>query len=474
MAPYQTSTAQNIVKTLREDIVGLNQEVPLLDGTYRPCTYLDNAASTPSFRTVKRKIDELLRWYSSVHRGASFKSLLSTEAYEKARAIVAEFVGADPEHDVVIFGKNTSEAINKLASRLPLRPDDVVICTVMEHHSNDLPWRGRAQVVYVGLKADKSLDVEDLARKLEQFGERVKLIAITGASNVSGYTPPIYAIAELAHHYGARVLVDCAQLAPHRAVHMGSPDSPRRLDFVALSAHKMYAPFGTGALVGPREVFRQGAPEYRGGGTIDIVTLEEVHWAEPPERDEVGSPNLVGAVALAASIRQLSRAGMDAIAAHERKLTGYALRRLRDLDGVKVYGSDDPDRLDDRLGVISFNVAGLPHGKVAAILGFEGGIAVRHGCFCAHPYVLELIGISDEEYRAFKSSVMQGDRSQLPGLVRVSFGCYNTEEEVDHLVEMLERVIDGNYEGDYVVDEASGMYLPRQFDLSLIDQMFTI
>lgn len=474
MVTYEASSAEERLRELRQDIVGLDQEVPLLDGSRRPCVFLDNAASTPALGAVQAKVDELLRWYSSVHRGASFKSLLSTEAYEKAREVVANFVGADPQADVVIFGKNTTEAINKLAHRLPLQPDDVVLCTVMEHHSNDLPWRGRAQIDYVGLMEDDSLDVEDLARKLEKYEGRVRLVATTGASNVSGYTPPIYEMAELAHRHGARIFVDCAQLAPHRELRMGPLGSAQRLDFVALSAHKMYAPYGTGALVGPRAIFEQGGPEYRGGGTIDLVTLDEVRWAGPPERDEAGSPNLIGAVALAASMRRLQQVGMKTIADHERQLTAYALRRLGALEDVWIYGSHDPHRLDDRLGVISFNVRGMHHGKVAAILGFEGGIAVRHGCFCAHPYVLELLDVKGEAYATFREQLLQGDRSEMPGLVRISFGCYNNEEDVDHLVQVLRRVIDRTYQGEYVVDESSGTYLPKGFDLSIMEEAFTI
>ena len=469
-----TNHELHTLSSLQQDIVGLDQPIPLLDGASRRCVFLDNAASTPALGAVQRKVDELLCWYSSVHRGASFKSLLSTEAYEQARRIVAQFVGADPQADVVIFGKNTTEAANKLAHRLPLTPDDVVITTVMEHHSNDLPWRHRAQVVYVTLREDHSLDLDDLARKLEQYHGRVRLVATTGASNVSGYTPPIYEMAALAHKYGAQIFVDCAQLAPHRPICMGSAGSPQRLDFVALSAHKMYAPYGSGALVGPRETFAQGDPEYRGGGTIDLVTMDEVRWAAPPEKDEAGTPNLIGAVALAASIRCLQEVGMEAIAQHERELTAYTLEQLQQLPQISIYGSADPQRLDDRLGVISFNVEGMHHGKVAAILGFEGGIAVRHGCFCAHPYVVQLLAIDEPAQAAFRQDIIEGDHTQMPGLVRVSFGCYNTREDVDHLLQMLKRICAGDYKGDYVVDPASGTYLPRQFDMDLIHQAFSI
>jgi cysteine desulfurase / selenocysteine lyase len=452
----------------------MDLQVPLLDGTKRRYVYFDNAASAPVFRGVLEKVDEFLAWYSSVHRGTGFKSLLSTEAYEGAREIVAEFLGADLGYHSVIFVKNATEGINKLANRLDLRPGDVVISTVMEHHSNDLPWRPRAQVEYVGLRPDGTVDVDDLERKLDQFGRRVKLVAVTGASNVSGYVTPIATMAELAHRHGAKILVDCAQLAPHRAIDMGPIGSPQHLDFVVISAHKMYAPYGSGALIGPREVFDRAEPDYPGGGTIEIVTLDEVHWAASPERDEPGSPNVVGAVALAASIRILSRLGMDTVAAHEAELTSYTLRKLNALAGITIYGSNDPERTDDRLGVIAFQVDGMSHAKAAAILGFEGGIGVRNGCFCAHPYILRLLDVQNQEYQAFKGRVLNHDRSDLPGLIRVSFGCYNTQEEVDLLIQMLERILAGDYIGEYIVDKASGFYWPQQFNRAAVKGYFEL
>lgn len=474
MIPPVSATVATRADRLRHEIAGIDEQVPLLDGATRTYINLDNAASTPAFRGVQQTVDEFLRWYSSVHRGTGFKSLLSTEVYEQARDIVAGFVGADPNTHCVIFGKNTTEAINILAHRMALQPDDVVITTIIEHHSNDLPWRDKAQVEYVHMRYDGSLDVDNLAQKLERFEERVRLVAVTGASNVSGFVPPIHDIAAMAHRHGAKIMVDCAQLAPHRAIDIGPAGALRSLDFVTLSAHKMYAPYGTGVLIGPTAFFAQGPPIHSGGGTVKIVTLDDVYWADPPERDEAGSPNVVGAVALAASIRILTDVGMDAIAEHEKELTSYALRRLSRVDGLEIFGSTDADRVDGRLGVIAFEMDGLPHAKVAAILGFEGGIGVRNGCFCAHPYIQELLQCGPEPFEVHKQNVLDGDRSSLPGLVRVSLGCYNTLEEIDALVEMLERINAGNYQGDYVVDQATSFYWPQQFDQNILNSYFTL
>ncbi len=460
------------VAALRQQMVGLEQQVPLLDGSLRQYVYLDNAASTPAFRAVQEKVNEALLWYSSVHRGSGFKSLISTHAYEQARETVLNFVGGDPAGDVVVFGKNTSEVINIVATSRDWQPGDVVISTLMEHHSNDLPWRAVAQVEYAGVDESGCFDLNDLEDKLRQYAGRVKMVACTGASNVTGFTPPVHAVAELAHRYGALILADCAQLAPHRAVDMGPAGTPGHLDFVTISAHKMYAPFGTGAVVGPRAYFEQKEPAYRGGGTIEIVTHDEVFWAGAPDRNEAGSPNVLGAVALAASLKVLTAVGMDAIAAHEKELTTYALERLVRVPGLRLFGSCDPLRTEDRVGVIPFLMDGIPHGKVAAVLSFEGAIGVRNGCFCAHPYLLHLMGIDHLAYERFKDQVLHNNRSERPGMVRASFGCYTSFVEVDQLITMLERLSAGDVQGEYEVELSSGSYFPRGYDPAMLNTYF--
>lgn len=454
------------IDSVRGQIVGIDAQVPLLNGTFQPYINFDNAASTPALRPVFNKVNEFMTWYSSVHRGTGFKSQIATEAYEMAHHIVGCFVGANLETNAVIFGKNTTEAINKLARRFPLEPGDVVICSLMEHHSNDLPWRQQAQIHHVAVYDNGSLDEDHFDQLLREYAGQIKLVAISGASNVTGHLNPIHRLAAKAHGAGAKILVDAAQLAPHRAVDMRPDDDPGHLDFVALSAHKMYAPYGTGALVGPMSLFSQGAPDMVGGGTVDIVTVDDVHWANPPDRDEAGSPNVVGAVALAQAILSLQEIGMDALAKHEAELTAHALRRLSEIDGIEIYGITDPDRADERVGVIPFNLRGVDHYKAAAALSFEGGIAVRNGCFCAHPYILHLLGVSGEEALRHQREILEGTRVGLPGLVRISFGCYNAIEEVDHAAEVLGRIAAGEIEGDYEQDPASGAYWPRGYEPS--------
>jgi cysteine desulfurase / selenocysteine lyase len=439
--------------------VGVDSQVPLLDGSMRRYINLDNAASTPSLKAVQEAIDHFLPFYSSVHRGTGFKSQLSTHAYEQSRSLALAFVGADPREHTCIFGKNTTEAINKLARRFPFTAEkDVVITSGMEHHSNDLPWRSVAQTVHVGLTPDGRLDEADFDAQLKAYGKRVALVAITGASNVTGYINPIHRLAEKAHAAGAQILVDCAQLAPHRQVDMRPLDDPAHLDYVTISAHKMYAPFGTGALIGRRDTFEQGDPDQRGGGTVEIVTLDDVVWAGPPDRDEAGSPNTVGAVALAAAIAQLTAIGMEKVAEHEAELTEYALERLAKVPGVQLYGDTNPATAANRLGVIPLALKGISHFKAAAILGYEFGIGVRSGCFCAHPYILHLLGLSPEEAHEVRRRMLAKDKSDMPGLIRASFGLYNSFEDVDGLIEALAWIAQGEYQGVYTQEVASGEY----------------
>jgi cysteine desulfurase/selenocysteine lyase len=464
MEEEMTGNGALTIDNVRAQIVGLNRKVPLLDGTQRQYVNFDNAASTPALRPVYEKVNEFMSWYSSVHRGTGFKSQIATGAYELAHDIVGCFVGADLRTNTVIFGKNTTEAINKLARRFPLEHDDIVLCSLMEHHSNDLPWRQQARLIHVGVRDDGSLDEDDFDRLLHDYAGKVKLVAITGASNVTGCLNPIHHLAEKAHAAGAKFLVDAAQLAPHRAIQMRADDDAGHLDFVAISAHKMYAPYGTGALIGPTSVFSEGTPDLVGGGTVSIVTTDHVRWAGPPDRDEAGSPNVVGAVALAQTVLSLQEIGMDALAQHEAELTAHALRRLPDVPGIELYGLTDPDRAAERVGVIPFNLGHVDHYKVAAILSHEGAIGVRNGCFCAHPYILRLLKISSEEVLRHQQEIIAGTKVGLPGLVRISFGCYNTVEEIDDAVDMLTRIANGDFEGEYEQDPGSGAYWPRDYE----------
>jgi cysteine desulfurase/selenocysteine lyase len=442
--------------------IGIDTKVPLLNGSQSRYVNLDNAASTPSLKSAKEAVENFLPYYSSVHRGNGYKSQLSTHVYETARDAILKFVNANPEEHICIFGKNTTDAINKLAHRFPFNDQrNIVIVSGMEHHSNDLPWRGIAKTIHVALTHDGRLDEADFDNQLNHYASRIALVALTGASNVTGFINPVHRLAEKTHAVGAKIFIDSAQLAPHRKVDVRPLGDPAHFDFVAVSGHKMYAPFGTGALIGRRDIFECGIPDQKGGGTVEIVTLKDVVWAKPPDRDEAGSPNTVGAVATAAAVQQLDTIGFDNIVKHEVELTKYALERLVEVPSVKIFGSTDSNEAQDRLGVIPFMVDGISHFKVASILGYEFGIGVRSGCFCAHPYILHLLQITQEESYRVREKILSGDKTDMPGLIRASFGLYNTRNDVDALVEGLYRIVNGDYQGIYIQDESTGEFKPR-------------
>ena len=448
---------------LRSQVVGAGEPAPTLDGQAQPYVNLDNAASTPALRAVLDAVERLLPWYSGVHRGTGYKARVSTEAYEEARRVVGAFVGADPARDAVVFTKNTTEAINRLARSLVRRPGGVVLTTTLEHHSNDLPWRTRGRTVHVAARPDGTLDEDDLDRLLTRFAGQVELLAVTGASNVTGIVTPIHRLAARVHEAGGRILVDAAQLAPHRALDMRPHGDPGHLDFVALSAHKLYAPFGTGALIGDRAAFAP-APDHRGGGTIRAVSLDTVAWDDLPQREEAGSPNVLGAVALAAAALALSDIGLDQVAAHEAALTGYAVERLARIDGVTLHGPGGAacDAGVDRVGVVPFTVDGLDHGLVAAILGHEHAVAARSGCFCAQPYIAHLLRVAPADERARVRRARAGDTCGAPGMVRFSLGCYSDLGDIDRAVDAVARITARDIAGVYR-QAPDGTFRPRGY-----------
>lgn len=420
----------------RHLVVGADTKIPLKNGQLATAINFDNAASTPPFVSVMEEIVKFSTMYSSIHRGTGYKSQFSSQLFEEARSIVIKFVNADPLQDTVIFVKNTTEAINKLSYRLwEGKKKSVILSTCMEHHSNDLPWRNKFQVDYVQTDPYGKLSLEDLESKLIKHKGNVKLVTVTGASNVTGYVNPIHKIAELAHRYRAKILVDGAQLVPHTAINM-KPENPlHQIDYLAFSAHKMYAPFGIGVLIGPKETFRQGISEIVGGGTAETVTHDWVVWDDPPHKEEAGSPNVMGVVALVAAIKTLTTIGMRNIDHYENQLTNYANSKLKSIPGLTLYSQTALG--EPRIGVIPFNIKGIAHERVATILSNQAGIAVRTGCFCAQPYIQRLLSISPKQMEFYRTSV----DAPRPGIVRISFGLYNDYGEIDVLTQLLERII---------------------------------
>lgn len=415
-------------------VAGSNSLVTLSNGKEVHYINFDNAATTPPFKSVLKSIIDFSSNYSSIHRGTGYKSILSSRIYEQGRDVVLDFIKGDKYYHTVIFLKNTTECINKLSYRLKSTlKDKVVLTTYMEHHSNMLPWRERYDTDYVEVDASGRLCIEDLEFKLKLYGGKVGLVCVTAASNVTGYINPIYDIAKLCHKYGSRILVDGAQSVPHLPFDMKPYDSSEHIDFLAFSAHKMYAPFGTGALVAPKDIFLEGCSEFVGGGTVNFVTRDDVVWADVPDKEEAGTPNLMGVVALIQSIKTLEGMGMKNVEEYERSLTGYALKSMKEIPGIILY---DDLNIKDKVSIISFNLHGFTHHEISIILSEEGGIATRSGCFCAQPYVQRLLKIQQEDVKRFRNC----DKIHQPGMVRISLGLYNDFDEIDLFIYLLKKI----------------------------------
>ncbi len=394
-------------------------EVPLVNGTSTRFVNLDYAASAPPLASVHRAVTEAIAHYASIHRGQSYLSRLSTAAYERARDDVADAVGAGPDH-VVIFTRNTTDALNLLAGAVPGR----VVHLDVEHHANLLPWR-RAQ--WRSVIAQDTVDATIAALEGELQREPAALIAVTGASNVTGECPPLARLAAVAHAHGARLAVDGAQLAPHRAVDLTAAE----IDYFACSGHKLYAPYGGGALVGRRDWLDNADPHQLGGGAVVNVALDTVEWKLSPARHEGGTPNLLGAISLAAGFAALDAIGFDTITEHEmalyeRLLTG--LSRL-EIPVLRIWPTHP-----DLVGVASFNVPGYRADLVAAYLSAEHGIGVRGGKFCAHPLLVRF-GLGDD------------------GAVRASIGLGTSEHDIDALLSALELLIRDGPQWGYVATD---------------------
>jgi selenocysteine lyase/cysteine desulfurase len=406
-------------------LLGDDVQAPCADGGSRRYVNLDYAASTPVMADVWEAVEAFVPLYSSVHRGTGFKSRVATEAFESARGDVAAFVGARRADDVV-FVRNTTEAINVLSASLPAGAR--VLSTPVEHHANMLPWR-RHDVRLLPFTRSPAGLLEAAERALR--GGRFDLLAVTGASNVTGEVWPVAALARLAHKHGAKLFVDAAQLAPHRAIDMAASG----IDLLAFSGHKLYAPFGAGALVGRMDV---GEPLLHGGGAIRFVTTDEVVWADAPDRYEAGSPNVIGIVALAAACRRLRAVGMDVVAEHERRLAARLWSGLLTVPGLNAL-SLWPGA-PDRVGVATFTLDGYRDTELAALLSESYAIGVRHGCFCAHPLMTRLLGVPAAQLDRLHAELRAGGDPELPGAVRASIGLGTTDADVDCLVAALHAV----------------------------------
>ncbi|KAA0931807.1 aminotransferase class V-fold PLP-dependent enzyme [Streptomyces apricus] len=417
-------------------VLGRDVTVPLVTGGEVTYAALDYAASAPALQRVWDDVAAYAPYYGSVHRGAGYLSQLSTDLFENARRTVGEFLDCR-DGDEVVFTRSTTDSLNLLAAALPA--DCQVFVFETEHHASLLPWQD-ARVTYLDAPRTPGEAVATLERALaERDPQGPALVCVTGASNVTGELWPVRELAAAAHAHGARIVLDAAQLAPHHPVSVRELD----LDWVAFSGHKLYAPFGSGVLAGRFDWLREADPYLAGGGASRTVSRRtdggvDVEWHESAARHEAGSPNVIGAYAVASACKALTEAGFDALVAREQHLVDTVRRGLAEVPEVRVlslFGDDAP-----RVGVISFVVEGWNSSHFAAALSAEYGIGVRDGLFCAHPLLRTLLG-SDPQAQGECGAPEAAPGEKSLNAVRVSFGAGTPDEHVERFLRAVKELV---------------------------------
>jgi cysteine desulfurase/selenocysteine lyase len=395
---------------LRKDFSILHQQV-----NDEPLVYLDNAATTQKPEAVLKALEKYYHESNAnVHRGVHTLAERATTQYENARETVRRFINAK-ETAEVLFTRGTTTGLNWVARNVGearLKEGDEILISYMEHHSNIIPWqqiakRTGAKLVYIELTEDGQLDMEDARNKIS---ERTKILSIAHVSNVLGVVNPVKELADLVHEKGGLMVVDGAQATPHMPVDVQAIDA----DFYAFSGHKMLAPTGIGVLYGKRTLLEETEPAEFGGEMPGVVTAQDSTWNELPWKFEAGTPNMAGAIGLAAAIEYLENIGMSAIMEHEQKLVNHLMPQLVDIDGLTIFGPKDPAL---RTGVVAFNLDNLHPHDVATAMDMEG-VAVRAGHHCAQPLLSYL---------------------NVNATARASFYLYNTTQDADKFVDAIHK-----------------------------------
>ena len=442
--------SHKLIEKLRNSTTGINVEYALASGETSRRIYLDSTASTLQLGVVKDVMEKYLPYYANTHTTVHINAQLSTREFDWAHNMCLDFVDADSqEYGCFFVGSGATGGLNRIARTLSKkRPQrDVVITSIMEHHSNDLPHRKNfREVVHIPVVMTENgmgaVDMKAMEAALEKYGERVNYVSLTGVSNVTGIVNPIYDVAELAHKQGALMIVDAAQMAAHVPIKMSGHDNPmRNLDMIVMSGHKIYTPSSPGVVITRKELFSGVEPDEVGGGMVDDVYTEHYMSTDNfPDREEAGTPNIAGAIALATVLYTLKSIGMDVIDKEETEIVSYAVKELNKIDDVVVYGHRDPDSCQ-RTGAVSINVRDMHHGLTAAILNDYFNIAVRNACFCAHPYVREMVSddLSDQMDN-LTNEELEALADLHRGMVRASFGIYNTKDDVDALARAMSEI----------------------------------
>ncbi len=458
-------TGRALLDKIRSDFIGLNTMYKTERGETTRRVYLDSTASTLMLRPAASITADFMNHYSNTHSKMHHSARISTSAYDWAHERVLQFLGADPEIYTCFFtGSGTTAGINRMARVFrDVHPEkDTAIISIMEHHSNDLPHRKHMKNVYHvpidGLDDNKmSVSIPMLEQALQEGAGNIAYVSITAVSNVTGIINPIHDIARLAHKHGALLMVDGAQSVAHIPTKMFHPDDPdASIDALVFSGHKTYTPGSPGVVIARKDHLLSIEPEEVGGGMVDRV-LEDRYTVKDifPDREEAGTPNIPGAIALAVTLEILDRIGMQTLMEDEDEVMQAAMQGLAGIPEIIVYGGTDLKECP-RAASISFNVRGTEHGLVAALLNDYYNIAVRNQCFCAHPYVKEMMADELElEFGTIDFGNMSDEFMRKAGMVRASFGMYSTLKDVELLIAALKDIVQNreSYSEEYVLND---------------------
>ena len=468
-----------LLDKIKSDFIGLDTEYSMVNGNKSKRIYLDTTASSLMMGVASRSSNEFLKHYSNTHSLLHFSAKVSTKTYNWIHKRILDFVHADPDDFTCFFmGSGVTAGMNRMAKTFKrLRPErDMVLVSIMEHHSNDLPHRKHGgKVVHIPVNDNMGgMDLATIEKYLKQFQDRINYISVTGLSNVTGIINPINEIAKLAHQYGVYIIVDAAQMAAHVPIYMsGFDDEDMEIDALLFSGHKTYAPGSPGVIIARKSFMEAIEPEEVGGGMVDKVFPDNYFVSKKfPDREEAGTPNILGAITLGSAVHVLDSIGMDVILDKDISLVNYTMDKMLKVDDVYIYGDTDTAKCP-RAGTISFNIKGMDHGLVAAILNDYYNIAVRNECFCAHPYVEKMLHVSHKNELDALDCIdnnLVWKVEPWMGMIRASFGLYSTKADIDALMNAVKEIIKDkeNFSNQYTLN-LEGEYIHKEFHFSSKD-----
>ncbi len=470
---------KELLDKIKADFIGLDTKYKTVDGKISKRIYLDTTASSLMMGTAHRASIEFLKHYANTHSLLHFSAKISTKTYNWIHQRILEFVHANPEDFTCFFmGSGVTAGMNRMAKTFNrLRPEkDMVLVSIMEHHSNDLPHRKHGgKVIHIPINNTMgSINMEVFEKYLQQFEGRINYVSITGLSNVTGIVNPINKIAKLAHKYGAYIIVDAAQMAAHVPIYMsGFDDKDMEIDALLFSGHKTYAPGSPGVIIARKSFMSAIEPEEVGGGMVDKVFPDNYFVSKKfPDREEAGTPNILGAITLGSAIHVLDSIGMDVILKKDLEITDYAIDKMKRFEDIFIYGEIENEN-SVKAGTIAFNIINMDHGLVAAILNDYFNIAVRNECFCAHPYVEKMLHTTHKEEISQLDCLdnhLNWKVEPWMGMVRASIGLYTTKADIDKLIDALSQIVSNKklFSSNYLINE-DGDYQHKEFSFSSTD-----